>query len=59
MTESIMFTKAKAFALRIVRLYKYLRDAELVADDNTFASLCDDCTELIKLLTTSVKTAKQ
>ena len=26
MTESIMFTKSKAFALRIVRLYKYLRD---------------------------------
>ena len=26
MTNSIMFTKAKAFALRIVRLYKYLRD---------------------------------
>ncbi len=115
MAESIMFTKAKAFALRIVRLYKYLRerkesviakqmlrsgtsiganiaesryaqsksdfasklqialkeaaetqywlellrDAELVANDNTFASLCDDCTELIKLLTASVKTAKQ
>ena len=26
MTESIIFTKAKAFALRIVRLYKYLCD---------------------------------
>ncbi len=26
MTESIMLTKAKDFALRIVRLYKYLRD---------------------------------
>ena len=26
MTESIMFTKSKAFALRVVRLYKYLRD---------------------------------
>ena len=26
MTESVMFTKSKAFALRIVRLYKYLRD---------------------------------
>ena len=26
MTESIIFTKSKAFALRIVRLYKYLRD---------------------------------
>ncbi len=115
MTESIMFTKAKVFALRIVRLYKYLRerkesviakqmlrsgtsiganiaesryaqsksdfasklqialkeaaetqywlellrDAELVADDKPFASICDDCTELIKLLTASVKTAKQ
>ncbi len=115
MTESVMFTKSKAFAIRIVRLYKYLRerkesviakqmlrsgtsiganiaesryaqsksdfasklqialkeaaetqywlellrDAELVSDDNTFASLCDDCTELIKLLTSSVKTAKQ
>ena len=26
MKDSILFTKAKAFALRIVRLYKYLRD---------------------------------
>ncbi len=26
MTESIMLTKSKAFALRVVRLYKYLRD---------------------------------
>jgi len=109
-----MFTKSKAFALRIVRLFKYLRDhkesviakqmlragtsiganiaesryaqsktdfvsklqialkeaaetqywlellrdAELVKSDKAFASLCDDCTELIKLLTSSVKTAK-
>ena len=114
MTDSIMFTKAKAFALRIVRLYNYLRDrkesviakqmlrsdtsiganiaesryaqsksdfvsklqvalkeaaetqywlellrdAELVKSDKAFATLCDDCTELIKLLTSSVKTAK-
>ena len=114
MTESIMFTKSKAFALRVVRLYKYLRDrkesviakqmlragtsiganiaesryaqskadfaaklqialkeaaetqywlellrdAELVRSDKAFTSLCDDCTELIKLLTSSVKTAK-
>ena len=114
MTESVIFTKAKAFALRIVRLYKYLRDskesvvakqmlrsgtsiganiaesryaqsntdftaklqialkeaaetqywlellrdAELVESDKAFTSLCDDCTELIKLLTSSVKTAK-
>jgi len=35
MTESIMFTKSKAFA-----------------------TLCDDCTELIKLLTSNIKTAK-
>ena len=26
MTESVMFTKSKAFALRTVRLYKYLRE---------------------------------
>ena len=115
MTESVIFTKAKAFALRIVRLYKYLRDrkesviakqmlragtsiganiaesryaqsksdftaklqialkeaaetqywlellrdAELVKSDKAFTSLCNDCTELIKLLTSSVKTAKE
>ena len=35
MTESIIFTKAKAFT-----------------------SLCDDCTELIKSLTSRVKRAK-
>ena len=113
MTNSIMFTKATAFALRIVRLYKYLRDrkesviakqmlrsgtsiganiaesryaqsksdfaaklqialkeaaetqywlellrdAELVKSDKAFTSLCDDSIELIKLLTSSVKTA--
>ena len=114
MKDSILLIKSKAFALRIVRLYKYLRerkesviakqmlragtsiganiaesryaqsksdfasklqialkeaaeteywlellrDAELVKSDKAFASLCDDCTELIKLLTASVKTAK-
>jgi len=35
-----------------------LRDAELVKSDKAFTTLCDDCTELIKLLTSSVKTAK-
>lgn len=114
MTDSIIFTKAKAFALRIVRLYKYLRerkesviakqmlrsgtsiganiaesryaqsksdfvsklqvalkeaaetqywlellhDAELVKSDKAFSLLRDDCTELIELLTSSVKTTK-
>ena len=114
MKDSILLIKSKAFALRIVRLYKYLRDrkepviakqmlragtsiganiaesryaqsksdfaaklqialkeaaetqywlellrdAELVKSDKAFTSLCDDCTELIKLLTSSVKTAK-
>ena len=114
MKDSILHTKSKAFALRIVRLYKYLRDrkesvvakqmlrsdtsiganiaesryaqsksdfaaklqialkeaaetqywlellrdAELVKSDKAFTSLCDDCTELIKLLTSSVKTVK-
>ncbi len=28
MTESVVFTKSKAFVLRIVRLYKYLRERE-------------------------------
>jgi four helix bundle protein len=106
MTESVVFTKSKAFALRIVRLYKYLRerkesviakqmlrsgtsiganiaesryaqskadfiaklqialkeaaetqywlellrDAELVDGDKAFTSICNDCTELLKLL---------
>ena len=114
MKDSILLNKSKAFALRIVRLYKYLRDrkesviakqmlrsgtsiganiaesryaqsksdfaaklqialkeaaetqywlellrdAELVKSDKDFTSLCDDCIELIKLLTSSVKTAK-
>ena len=40
MKDSILHTKSKAFALRIV-------------------PLCTDCTELIKLLTTSVKTTKE
>ena len=114
MKESILLTKSKAFALRVVRLYKFLRerkesviakqmlrsgtsvganiaesryaqsrsdfasklqialkeaaeteywlellrDAELVKSDKAFTTLCDDCTELIKILTSSVKTAK-
>lgn len=114
MKDSILFPKSKAFALRIVRLYKYLRerkesiiakqmlrsgtsiganiaesryaqsksdftsklqialkeaaeteywlellrDSELVESSSAFDSLCADCTELIKLLTASVKTAK-
>ena len=114
MTESVIFTKSKAFALRIVRLYKYLRerkesviakqmlrsgtsvganiaesryaqsksdfasklqialkeaaeteywlellrDGELVDPSSAFDTLLADCTELIKLLTASVKTAK-
>ena len=114
MKDSILLTKSKTFALRIVHLYKYLRDrkesviakqmlragtsiganiaesryaqsksdfaaklqialkeasetqywlellrdAELVKSDKAFTSLCDNCTELIKLLTSSVKTAK-
>ncbi len=115
MKSSIMFTKSKAFALRVVRLYKYLRDrkesvvakqmlrsgtsigsniaesryaqsksdfasklqialkeaaeteywlellrdGELVEPSPAFTSLCADCTELLKLLTSSVKTAKE
>lgn len=114
MTESLMLKKSKAFALRIVRLYKYLRehkesviakqmlragtsiganiaesryaqskadfasklqialkeasetqywiellrDAELVEPGPAFDSICDDCTDLLRLLTASVKTVK-
>ena len=115
MKDSILLTKSKAFALRVVRLYKYLRerkesviakqmlrsgtsiganiaesryaqsktdfasklqialkeaaeteywlellrDSELVEPSPAFDSLCADCTELLKLLTSSVKTAKE
>ena len=115
MKSSILLTKSKAFALRIVRIYKYLRerkesviakqmlrsgtsvganiaesryaqsksdfasklqialkeaaeteywlellrDGELVDPSSAFDTLLADCTELIKLLTSSVKTAKE
>ena len=115
MKSSILLTKSKAFALRIVRLYKYLRerkesviakqmlrsgtsiganiaesryaqsktdfasklqialkeaaeteywlellrDGELVDPSSAFDTLLADRTELIKLLTASVKTAKE
>ena len=115
MKDSILLTKSKAFALRIVRLYKHLRerkesviakqmlrsgtsiganiaesryaqsksdfasklqialkeaaeteywlellrDSDLVEASPAFDSLSSDCTELIKLLTASVKTAKE
>ena len=114
MKDSILFTKSKSFALRVVRLYKYLRehkesviakqmlragtsiganiaesryaqskadfasklqialkeaseteywlallrDAELVESGPAFDSICDDISELLRLLTASVKTAK-
>ena len=114
MKDSILLTKSKAFALRVVRLYKYLRerkesviakqmlragtsiganiaesryaqsktdfasklqialkeaaetefwlellrDGELVDPSSAFDTLLADCTELITLLTASVKTAK-
>ena len=114
MTESLMLKKSKAFALRIVRLYKYLRehkesviakqmlragtsiganiaesryaqskadfasklqialkeasetqywiellrDAELVEPGPAFDSICEDCTDLLRLLTASIKTVK-
>jgi four helix bundle protein len=114
MTESLMLKKSKSFALRIVRLYKslrerkesviakqmlragtsiganiaesryaqskadfasklqialkeaseteywleLLRDADLIESGPAFDSICDDCTELLKMLTASVKTSK-
>ena len=114
MKDSILLTKSKAFALRVVRLYKYLRerkesviakqmlrsgtsiganiaesryaqsktdfasklqialkeaaeteywldllrDGELVESSLAFDSLLADCIELVKLLTSSIKTAK-
>ena len=114
MKDSILLTKSKAFALRVVRLYKYLRerkesviakqmlrsgisiganiaesryaqsktdfasklqialkeaaeteywldllrDSELVESSLAFDSLLADCIELVKLLTSSIKTAK-
>ena len=114
MEKSILLAKSKAFALRIVRLYQFLRekresviakqllrsgtsiganiaesryaqsksdfvsklqialkevaeseywlellkDSELVEPSPVFDSLCADCTELIRMLTASVKTAK-
>ena len=115
MTPSIMFTTSRAYALRVVRLYTFLRDrkesvsakqmlrsgtsvganiaesryaqsksdfasklqialkeaaeteywlellhdGELVDPSSAFDTLLADCTELIKLLTASVKTAKE
>ena len=35
-----------------------LRDTGIVESDPDFVSLCEDCTELIKLLTSSVNTVK-
>ena len=114
MTESLMLKKSKSFALRIVCLYKslrehkesviakqmlragtsiganiaesryaqskadfasklqialkeaseteywleLLRDADLIEPGPAFDSICDDCTELLKMLTASVKTTK-
>ena len=112
--ESILNTKAKAFALRIVKLFRHLkerhesviakqvlrsgtsigvnitegryaqtradftakygialkeaaetlywlellRDGEFVENNENFQSLMDDCDELIRILTASIRTAK-
>lgn len=114
-SESILNTKAKAFALRIVKLFRYLkerketviakqvlrsgtsiganitegryaqtradfaakysialkeaaetlywlellRDGEFVEDNENFQSLMNDCDELIRILTASIKTARR
>ena len=53
------FTSKLQIALKEAAKTQYqlelLRDAELVESNMTFTSPCDDCTELIKLLTASVK----
>lgn len=36
-----------------------LRDSEFVEPSPAFDSLCTDCTELIKLISANVKTAKE
>lgn len=58
MKDSILLTKSKAFALRVVRLYKYLRERKESVIAKQMDSLLADCIELVKLLTSSIKTAK-
>ena len=90
-SENILHDKSKAFAIRIVKLYKYLttndnpcmreffitklhiafKEAEETAywleilhateyiTDAMFESLNNDCEELIKLLSSIIKSSKQ
>lgn len=53
MKEDILKAKSFAFAVRIVKLYKYLCEQKTEYD-----SLSADAVEIIKILTTSIKTVK-
>ena len=58
MSDSVMLTKAKAFAIRIVNLHKYLHETGFIPDGDSYQSLYTDCEELIRILVASIRTAK-
>jgi len=52
MKENVLKKKSFDFALRIVNLFKYLQD-------NKFENIQSDAAEIIRLLTSSIKTSKK
>ena len=60
--ESIVGDKSLAFGKRIARCYRYLHDKKKEADyfnEQEFNSLKTDNDELLKLLTSIIKTTKE
>ena len=54
MKKSVLKDKSFRFAIRVVKLHKYLQD-----EKKEFESINVDATEIIKLITSSIKTAKK
>ena len=61
--KNTIAAKSFAFALRVIKAYKYLTaQNEYVLsnyiDEQSYTSIYEDCVELIKLLTSIIKTTK-
>ena len=55
--NSVVFGKSKRFAVRIVRLYHFLREEKKeYLSDSQYSDLRNDCEEIRKMLSSATKT---
>lgn len=54
MEQNVIEIKSKAFAIRIIRMYKWLTENKR----EMYNSIYPECVELAKLLTSIIKTTK-